>query len=266
MTLPAVSTLVGAVAGERRAVTTGEARAAPIRRRRGGRRATAGDPGALPVGALARRCREEAARFARGEPACEAFAHELLRRAVCDRDQAAWDAVVAQYRALVLAWVRRHPAYLAAAEAGDYWVNRTFERFWGAVGPARFCAFPGLAALLRYLQLCAGSVLLDEARRRAAAATEPLTERAMGLAGGRAGEAAVLGELAGRELWRAIEGEVRGEDERLVARLCLGQGLAPREVHARYPERFGAVADVYRVKRRLLDRLQSSPAIRRFLE
>ena len=69
MTLPAVSTLVGAVAGERRAVTTGEARAAPIRRRRGARGEAAGEPGALPVGALARRCREEAARFACGEPA-----------------------------------------------------------------------------------------------------------------------------------------------------------------------------------------------------
>src|SRR5205823_3086855 len=162
--------------------------------------------------------REEAARFARGEPAREEFAHELLRRAVCDGDQAAWDAVVAQYRALVLAWVRRHPAFPATDEEDDYWVNRTFERFWGAVGPARFRAFPGLAALLRYLKLCAGSVLLDEARRRAAAAAEPLTERAVGLTGGPAGEAAILGALAGRELWRAIEGEARGEGERLVAR------------------------------------------------
>jgi DNA-directed RNA polymerase specialized sigma24 family protein len=266
MTLLSHPTLPGAVAVEHRAIAPGAMGPMPAGGGRRGRRAAAGEPGALPTGALARRCREEAARFARGEPACEAFAHELLRRAVCDGDQAAWAAAVAQYRALVLAWVRRHPAYPVTDEGDDYWVNRTFERFWGAVGPARFRAFPGLAALLQYLKLCAGSVLLDEARRRAAAAAEPLTERAAGPAGGRSGEEAVLGELAGRELWRAIEREARGEDERLVARLCLGQGLTPREVCARHPERFGEVAEVYRVKRRLLDRLGRSPAIRRFLD
>ena len=95
---------------------------------------------------------------------------------------------------------------------------------------------------------------------------KPLAERAVGLTGGPAGEAAILGALAGRALWRAIEGEARGEDERLVARLCLGEGLRPGEVHARHPERFADVAAVYRVKRRLLDRLGSSPAIRRFLD
>ena len=174
--------------------------------------------------------------------------------------------MVAQYRALVLAWVRRHPAYPVTDEEDDYWVNRTFERFWQAVGPARFHAFPGLTALLKYLKLCAGSVLLDEARRGLTEAAEPLAGRAVGLAGGPGGEEAVLGELAGRELWRAIEGEVRGEPERLVARLCLGRGLRPGEVYARHADRFGDVAEVYRVKRRLLDRLGRSPAIRRFLD
>ena len=243
MTLPRYSTLPGAVAVEDRSTAPGLTGRAPARAWRGERRATTDDPGALPVGELARRCREEAARFARGEPALEEFAYEMLRRAVCDGDQAAWDAVVAQYRALVLAWMRRHPAFPATDEEDDYWVNRTFERFWQAVGPARFHAFPGLTE-----------------------AAEPLAEHAVGLAGGPGGEEAVLGELAGRELWRAIEGEVRGEPERLVARLCLGRGLRPGEVYARHADSFGDVAEVYRVKRRLLDRLGRSPAIRRFLD
>ncbi|CAA9541297.1 MAG: hypothetical protein AVDCRST_MAG88-32, partial [uncultured Thermomicrobiales bacterium] len=48
-------------------------------------------------------------------------------------------------------------------------------------------------------------------------------------------------------------------------RLCLALELKPSEVHARYPDRFASVADVYRIKRNLLDRLRRSPEIRRFL-
>jgi hypothetical protein len=254
------------VARAERATIPRAAGPAPTCDRLGGVRATTDDPGALPLDELARRCREETDRFLRGEPTHEAFCHELLRRAICQGDQAAWAAVVAQYRGLVLAQIRRHPAYATAAEEDDYWVNRTFERFWGAVGPERFRAFPGLPALLQYLKLCAASVLVDDARRRAAAAAESLEGHAACLAASTPGEEAILGELAGRELWRAIEAELRDEPERLVARLCLVLGLKPREVYACHPDRFADVADVYRVKRNLIDRLSRSPAIRRFLD
>ena len=63
-----------------------------------------------------------------------------------------------------------------------------------------------------------------------------------------------------------MEAELLDQAERLVARLCLVLDLKPREVYERHPDRFADVADVYRVKRNLLERLRRSPAIRRFLD
>ncbi len=235
--------------------------------RRGG--AVPMDVRVLPVAELAGACREETAKFLRREPSRDSFCLELLRRALVERDQAAWDAVFAQYRGVVLAWVRQHPAGSAVREDDEYWVNRSFERFWSAVGPERFALFPNLATVLRYLKLCAHSVLLDAVRALGPQPAVPLTEQAV--AGGAAGwvvdaEALAASEAAAQELWGAIDAELHDEAERLVARLCLVLDLKPREVYERHPDRFADVADVYRVKRNLLERLRRSPAIRRFLD
>ncbi len=217
---------------------------------------------------VARLCREETAKFLHRLPSRDEFCYELLRRAIGERDQAAWDAVFAQYRGVVLAWVRQHPAGSAVREDDEYWVNRSFERFWSAVGPERFALFPNLATVLRYLKLCAHSVLLDAVRALGPQPPVPLTEQAVatGAAGGVVdAEAVAAGEVAVQELRRAIDAELHDEAERLVAHLCLVLDLKPREVYERHPDRFADVADVYRVKRNLLDRLRRSPEIRRFL-
>ena len=221
--------------------------------------------GRLPLAALVGACREEMGTFRRGEPSCEECCFEIVRRAVCEGDQAAWDAVVVQYRGLVRAWIRQHPASSALSEEAEYWVHCAFARFWAAVGPGRFGAFSSLGAVLRYLKLCAHSVLLDEVRRRAATPSEPLSAHEARLEAP-AGPDAAVDELAARELWRAIGAALPDETERLVAHLCLALGMRPAEIHARYPERFPTAAAIYRVKRTLLDRLGRSPEVRRFLD
>jgi DNA-directed RNA polymerase specialized sigma24 family protein len=230
-----------------------------------GRRAERPGVRRMAVAKLAGACHEETGKFLRREPARDDFGFELFRRAICERDQSAWEALFAEYRGMVRAWVRRHPAAAAAGEDDEYWVNRAFERFFTAVGPERFGAFPSLAALLRYLKLCAHSVLLDEARAQGGAYVDSLSQH-----GDEAGEAPdvagyALGQLAGEDLWAAVQGELQGEEDRLVARLCLVLGLKPREVYRRHPECYADVAEVYRVKRNLLDRLRRSPAILAFI-
>lgn len=219
----------------------------------------------MPLAELVSACRAETGKFLRRESPNNAFCRELFRRAIADSNQAAWDAVVAQYSGLVVAWIKHHPAWPSVREDEDYWVNRAFERFWLAVGPEQFPAFHHLGALLRYLQLCAHSVLMDEVRRRSVVTVEPLAPQAAGADAGPDIERLALGELAERELWRAIADEVQDEAERLVAYLCFAAEWKPREVHQRYPDQFRSVADVYRVKRNLVDRLRRSPQIREFL-
>lgn len=218
-----------------------------------------------PLAELVVACRVETERFLRREPSRDAFCFEIIRRAVCDRDQRAWAAVFAQYRGMVIAWVRRHPASVSTNEDDEFWVNRTFDRFWTAIGPERFGAFPNMASLLRYLKMCTHSVLLDEARARSVAPSEALpAQAAEDIVAPDVADVAV-GQLAVSALWAAIGAQMQDEAERRVAYLCFVLDLKPREVHERHPELFPTVADVYRIKRNLLDRLRRNPEIRAFL-
>jgi hypothetical protein len=219
----------------------------------------------MPLSRLAQACANETGKYQRGEVSDDRYCLELLRRAICDRDSEAWEIVLGQYRSLVLAWVRQHPASASAVEDGDYWVTRVFERFWMAVGPERFGSFSQLAGVLRYLKMCVHSVLLDEARRRAAAPTERLDAAEADVADRFDVEADVLGRVGGRDLWAAIERTLADDGERRVIYCSFALDMKPAEIHERQPDLFATVADVYRIKRNAIDRLRRSQEISQFL-
>jgi hypothetical protein len=225
------------------------------------------EPGRLSVAELASDCGRETEKFRRGDAFSEGSCLELFRRATCERDQHAWSALLDQYRGIVLAWVGRHPVTATLDEPEDYWVNRTFERFWQAVGPERFGAFANLAAILGYLKMCAHSVVMDDVRARGAARLEPLPDVETEQADESADQAGVaLDNVARREFWATIGAELHDESERLLVYLSFVLGYKPQEVQKLHPERYAAVADVYRIKRNVLDRLRRSPALRTYLE
>src|SRR5207253_650150 len=157
----------------------------------------------MSVAELAVACRTEAGQFRDSKSCPRGYCFELIRRAVCDRDDAAWEALMAQYRGLVLSWVRQHPASASLAEDDGYWVTRTFERFWMAVGPERFTHFHELGSVAQYLKLCVHSVLLDEARARRAALTEPLPEEGDDAYQDPDVEQLIVDRLDGQDLWQA---------------------------------------------------------------
>jgi hypothetical protein len=217
----------------------------------------------LPLAALVRRCQEETGRFQRQEASDERFCLELLRRAICDRDEPAWAAVFAQYVPLVRGWLRQHPARPAAGESDEFWANRVFERLWQHLGPAEFPTFPHLGALLRYLKTCVHGVLIDAARARQTRLSAASRDQAMHTVV--VEEATrVVEALSGEALWAAIVAEVKPGAELVVARCCFVEGLMPREVCARHPELFATVGDVHRIKRNVIERLRRSETLRAF--
>jgi hypothetical protein len=151
-------------------------------------------------------------------------------------------------------------------EDDAYWVNRTFQRFWMALGPARF-NFSELGGVLRYLKMCAHSVLLDEVRGSGADRVEPLPDDEEGSAplGGDV-EGPTLDRLAAAELWKTVEQELPDGPMRLVVYLSFALGLKPGEIHDRYPEQYPTVGDVYRTKRNALDRLRRSEQVRAIVD
>ena len=217
----------------------------------------------LPLVELARRCREETFRFLRGEGSDERFCFEIFQQAVVGRNDDAWEAILGQYRGIVLAYVSQHTAAATLHEPEDYWINRAFQRFWSAVTAERFNRFPDLAALLKYLKLCVHSVLMDEVRARRAASSsfDDLPEAAASTNA----EGEVLGQLAGAQLWAAISRELQNDAETHVVYLTFAHDLKPSDIAAQHPSLFASVADVYRVKRNVMERLRHSPEIRAFL-
>jgi hypothetical protein len=216
------------------------------------------------IAELARRCAEETLRFVRGEPRDDVFCFEIFARAVVQRDDHAWAAIMGQYRGIILAYVGHHSTASLLREPDDYWVNRAFARFWSAVGPERFNQVPDLPALLKYLKLCVHSVLMDELRARRAPAAS-LDEVPEAMPSTTNDERDAIGRLAGDELWTAILRELQDETERVVAHLSFARGLKPGEIYDRHPRLYTDVADVYRIKRNVVERLRRSPEIRAFL-
>jgi hypothetical protein len=219
----------------------------------------------LPLLELARHCREQTMRFLRGEERDDTFCFEIFQRAVVNRDDDAWEAIVGQYRGIVLAYVSQHTAAALMRESDDYWINRAFQRFWGAVGADRFSRFPDLPALLKYLKLCVHSVMMDEIRARRGGTIGSLDEVPDTTPAAADDERNVVGKLAGEQLWGAIQRLLQDEAEQRVVYLSFARDLKPSQIAERHPDLFADVAEVYRVKRNVIERLRRSPEIRAFL-
>lgn len=210
---------------------------------------------ALPAAAVCDRCREETARFRRREPHDDRYCFDMIRRAITERDQRCWEAMIAIYRDHVAGWCRRSGA--AEADIDDL-IADTWERFWHSYTPERLAnAGRSTAAVLTYLKLCARSVVLDEIRRHER--TLHYASSGQDTAGASADTSAPLVEAADQAaFWRLIEHHLRGDHERLLMHLHYEIDLTPAEIHRRHPEAFPAITDVYKAHRNILDRLRRS--------
>jgi hypothetical protein len=218
-------------------------------------------PAQLPLSVLAARCTAETANYLTGQPSDQEFARELFRRAIVERDEAAWEALYAQYRGMVLAWLRRHPAYVVS-DNDDARVNTAFAQFWAHIPPARFDDFPTVAALLRYLKLCVHALVVNDARARAREELVASSQARMEEV--ETGDVAdtTVGYLTANEIWAVVVATTAGEEERIIAEGTLLLGMKAAEIQVHHSTLFAEVGDVYRVKRNLFERLQRSAAIR----
>jgi DNA-directed RNA polymerase specialized sigma24 family protein len=219
----------------------------------------------VPLEVLSAQARAQEANFMHGDTGSGAAGLELFRRAIAEDNEDAWAAVISVYRGLLVAQAQRQTLRRLVDEDDGFCADRAFQRFWRATRAGRMRGFPDLASILKYLKLCLASVLLDEARVRRRQAYVSIDEMPPDAPATDDPSAAIVGRAAGRELWQAVEQELRDDSERLVARLSFVAGLSPREIRARHPDRFLEVDVVYRLKRNVIDRLRRSPHIQQLL-
>lgn len=210
----------------------------------------------LTVPELARRCAVEMERYRGRESHADQFGFELFRRAVVERNDAAWAALYAQYAETVRWWLGLRP------DEDDELVTLTFERFWRAMDVDKFSSFNGLGGVLAYLKNCARTARLDYARAISVRAREePLDDAADLLRACDDTEGLASARMDRVAFWRAVRQYLTDEREHGVLYLSYVVGLSPRQIYASHAARFDDVAEVYRLKRAVLARLRRAPMI-----
>jgi hypothetical protein len=224
--------------------------------------ASCSDLAQLSTAELVQLCQYEYRRYCVGGRSDERFAFELFRRAITLRNDDSWQALVEIYTPLVATWIRKLEKGRWLVEQNGLTVfpalvNAVFLKFFLALGPPKFANFPTLAALLAYLRLCTHTVVYDEWQHIQLCRAH---EEALGSSVGEhrfadpidAVEAAQRVQL----LWEAITALLNTRQEQAVVVCLYFWGMRPGEISASYPRLFPKVADVYRVKQNILERLR----------
>src|SRR5690242_1390428 len=122
-------------------------------------------PDEMSLQALAERSLLEMHRFRCKELSDDRYSLELVRRALLEQDEAAWNIVYRQWQERVRSWFRGHVNCAIALRYEDEhtYIDDTFKRFWQSLN-ARPLKFSSLANVLRYLHLCLNSVMIDTLR------------------------------------------------------------------------------------------------------
>jgi DNA-directed RNA polymerase specialized sigma24 family protein len=215
---------------------------------------------------LVQHCAVESQRFRHGQASDQRYAHELFRRALVERDDLAWESLYSQYRGLVERWVRNNAALTGSNEPVEHLVDEAFMRFWQAIPAERFERFPTVAALLRYLQLCASCVVIDSARAQTAARIAAERLSPLDEAHQQAPDEEVLQQFTCEQLWQYVATQLNNEAERVIIYDSFVNGMKPSAIYSARRDLFANVKEIYILKRNLLERLSRDPGLRGLLE
>ncbi len=214
----------------------------------------------LTVYELAEQCQTEAERYRRTGQSDGTSCFELFRRALVERDEAAWHAIYTQYQGLVRRWIREQVTGSPVDQELEDFVNEAFARMWQyGVRPETADKLDGLGKCLSYLKKCVWSSIEDQRRWR----TKDALAKSEALLDWRELDAPVPspeGQMEHEELLarlrQALEETLQTDEERLVAEESWIYGQTPRQIQTRYPETFASVEVVNQTKRNILRRLR----------
>ena len=204
----------------------------------------------LSLSGIAHRCRQESERYFHGQPNEPAYCYELFRRAIVERSDAAWTLLYDQYTPLVKGWVEHHSGYMRSGEDSSYFVNRAYEKMWSAIQPEKFARFPDLKSLLRYLQLCVHSVIIDHIRAEEFVALEEPTIIIESV------EDPIIEDLQQQEFWQQIQRRLNDAREQQLLYYRYGLGFKPRQICEYFPTEFPDISEIYGMTQNILARLR----------
>lgn len=223
----------------------------------------------MTVEDLAQRCAQETKLFFNYLSHETKYCFELFRRAISERDDLAWSAIIVQYRPSVARWVNiwadKHPDFPLAREEAEDFIDEAFIRFWNHFTPDKFGKSQGLDGVLKYLKMCVNSAILDIWRKMHRG--RQFEQKTEGEDENDALDPAEPGPtpeeaLQKGEIWKFIKMRLKDEQEYTVVYASFFLGLSPREIFAEFPTVFRDVEAIYQCKANVLARLGRDPDIR----
>ncbi len=204
---------------------------------------------------LARACAQQTERFRRGLEHDVRSCFEIFRRAIVDANERAWSIFADQYRFQIEHWAQRHPAFAQCGEELDDLVAHVFSKLWltFATHKDKLARFRNVQSLMAYCKMCVHSEVVDALR----------LNRHTGQDLDEAPDAAAPDNAVGQEIWDYIAPRLKDEQERLVMTSLFLYGMGPKDIWKRYPNRFAAVSDIYRVKQNVIARLRRDAEFKR---
>jgi len=181
----------------------------------------------------------------------------VLRRAIVQGDQDAQVWVQQRLGKVVCGWLHHHPSKEAACrlESEEYYVAGAFERFWQLTIDQQFNT---LATALPYLLVSLHGAILD--RLRAASRPEKVPLPQPGLPR----ELLIENAASGIEIWELLQRILLDAREQRLAYLLFHCGLAPQEIVQYRPQEFGDIAEVYHLRRKVIERISHCEDLKRY--
>ena len=222
----------------------------------------------LSLVGLSYHCDIQTKRFWKRLASDSRFCFELFRRALSDphsdTGKAAWGFIHQQYARQAMLWVKRHRSFPMTGREPDLLADLALEKMWVSFANknGKLRDFPddperGLKALMKFLQLCIHSVVMDNIERYEAelpsgddgdSASEPATEDP--------------DRLASEAIWRCVFDRLKTDKERLVVDGSFVNGLKPGQIYKLHADVFKNTKEVYRIKENVLARLRRDRTLR----
>ena len=204
----------------------------------------------LDVSVLAQGCKVEIDKYRRGEPDSDQYCVELLRRALAQRDEEAWNVFQQNFTQTMQRWMHTHRMYDLACryDSEENYIAQAFARFWIATAQHQRVEFASLAAALRYLRASLNAAILDILRAYARSKQLPLLES-------EEPEDPYANSDDAHEVWEVIRSFLPNEREQRIAYLLFHCGLKPRQILKYCPDEFRDIQEIYRLWHNVTDRL-----------
>lgn len=202
----------------------------------------------LSVGDLASGCAQQTSRRRR-TPRTLDPCYELFRRACVLQCEDAWQAIIVQYRRLVLYWLGQH--------GDDDNCQEVFLRFWKGqqTNDSPFTTrFDNTSAIIGFLKACAATVRIEYWRKEEH--NQKVRERLCDITHRDLTQAHSYQDGVESDLKSLVLAKLKNDQERALFELMYYYDLKPRDVQTEMPSLFPDTRTVYRVKENLLKRLR----------